>query len=72
MIDAEATQAIIDKNLDHIEAQQGEIAQALDQYERQSREILETGSTGTMRVLDMGPADAERDRRWVIYASSLC
>lgn len=66
MIEAEATQAIIDKNLDHIETQQNEIAAALDQYERQSREILETGSTGTMRVLDMGPADAERDRRYVI------
>jgi nuclear pore complex protein Nup62 len=68
-MEAEATQGLIDTNLDHVEQQQKELAAALDVYEKQAREILETGSTGTMRVLDMGPADAERDRRFVLRSS---
>jgi nuclear pore complex protein Nup62 len=65
LVEAENTQSAIDANLDHVEQQQRELAAALDLYEKQSREILETGSTGTHRVFDMGPADAERDRRFV-------
>jgi len=67
LVEAEATQTAIDSNLDHVEQQQKELAAALDAYEKQAREILETGSTGSMRVFDMGPADAERDRRRVHF-----
>lgn len=68
LYEAEATQIAIDNNLDHVEQQQRELASALETYEKQAREILETGSTGTMRVFDMGPADAERDRSYALAA----
>ncbi|KAG8783325.1 FG-nucleoporin nsp1, partial [Serendipita sp. 398] len=68
LIDAESTQVAIDANLDHVEQQQRELANALDSYEKQAREILETGSTGSVRVFDMGPADAERDKSYALAA----
>ena len=57
------TQTAIDQNLTHIENQQKELLAGLDLYEKQTREVLETGTAGPLRVQDMGPADAERDRK---------
>jgi hypothetical protein len=60
---AEREQNEIDQSLDYIEQQQKEFETTLDVYEKSSEEIL--GSGGGLRVLDTGPADAERDKKWV-------
>lgn len=64
-MEAELTQTAIDQNLTHIETQQKELVTALDHYEKLTKEVLETGTAGPLRVQDMGPADAERDRKYV-------
>jgi nuclear pore complex protein Nup62 len=48
--------------LDHVEQQQKELIAQLDKYEKETKEIFD-GPTGGLRVIDMGPADAERDRK---------
>ena len=64
ILEAEATQNAIDQNLDHVEQQQKELIAQLDKYEKETKEIFD-GPTGGLRVIDMGPADAERDRKFV-------
>lgn len=61
---AEREQNDIDQSLDHIEQQQKELGAALDAYEKSSQEIL-GGQGGSLRALDTGPADAERDKKSV-------
>ena len=59
---AERQQKDIDESLNHIEQQQGELASILDTYEKVSHEIL-GGQGGSLRSLDTGPADNERDKK---------
>ncbi|KAG6880445.1 hypothetical protein C0992_000047 [Termitomyces sp. T32_za158] len=59
---AEREQNDIDQSLDHIEQQQNELVSTLTAYEKVAQEIL--GSQGgSMRALDTGPADTERDKK---------
>lgn len=59
---AEREQNDIDQSLDHVEQQQKELASTLDAYEKVTQEIL--GSQGgSLRALDTGPADTERDKK---------
>jgi len=68
VLEAEATQNAVDQSLDHIEQQQKELVQALDVYEKEARNIFE-GQGGGLRALDVGPADAERDKNYTLAAS---
>ena len=61
---AEREQADIDQSLDHIEQQQKDLAATLDAYEKSTEEIL-GGQGGNLRALDTGPADTERDKKYV-------
>ena len=54
--------------MDHVEQQQKELIAQLDKYEKETKEIFD-GPTGGLRVIDMGPADAERDRKCVLALS---
>lgn len=65
MLVAEREQADIDQALDHIEQQQKELMAALELYEKTAEESLNTQS-GNIRALDTGPADAERDRNYML------
>ncbi|KAG6837976.1 hypothetical protein H0H93_008370 [Arthromyces matolae] len=62
---AEKEQADIDQSLDHIEAQQNELAGVLTTYEKMSQDILGS-QAGGMRALDTGPADTERDKNYML------
>jgi nuclear pore complex protein Nup62 len=58
----EREQSDIEQALDHIERQQSDLSSTLDTYERSAEEIL--GSQGgSLRALDTGPADTERDKK---------
>lgn len=59
---AEREQNDIDQSLDHIERQQQELCTTLDAYEKITQEIL-GGQGGSIRALDTGPADTERDKK---------
>lgn len=59
---AEREQNDIDQSLDHIEQQQRDLAATLDAYEKVTQEIL-GGQGGSLRALDTGPADTERDKK---------
>ncbi|KAF8222748.1 hypothetical protein L208DRAFT_1412951 [Tricholoma matsutake] len=62
---AEREQNDIDQSLDHIEQQQKELASTLTAYEKVTQEIL--GSQGgSLRALDSGPADTERDKNYML------
>ncbi|TFK76036.1 hypothetical protein BDN72DRAFT_786319 [Pluteus cervinus] len=62
---AEQEQNDIDQSLDHIERQQQELSSTLDAYEKVTQEIL--GSQGgSLRALDTGPADTERDKNYML------
>lgn len=62
MLVAEREQADIDQALDHIEQQQRELVATLEIYEKTAEESFNTQS-GSIRALDTGPADTERDRK---------
>ena len=64
VLDAESKQSAVEQALDHIELQQKELAATLDVYEKEAQNILE-GQGGGLRALDAGPADAERDKKYV-------
>jgi nuclear pore complex protein Nup62 len=64
---AERQQDNIDQSLSHIEQQQNDLSATLDAYERMSQELL-GGQSGSLRTLDTGPADTERDKKYVLYA----
>jgi nuclear pore complex protein Nup62 len=59
---AEREQNEIDQALDHIEQQQRDISSTLDVYEKSADEVL-GGQGGSLRALDSGPADTERDKK---------
>jgi hypothetical protein len=61
---AEREQNDIDQSLDHIEQQERELAATVEMYEKQMADIL-GGQGGTLRTLDTGPADTERDKKQV-------
>ena len=63
---AEREQNDVDQSLDHIEQQQKELSSALEAYEKATDEIL-GGQGGSLRALDTGPADTERDKKFVIF-----
>ncbi|KAI0321856.1 Nsp1-like C-terminal region-domain-containing protein [Amylostereum chailletii] len=64
---AEREQNDIDQTLDHVEQQQKELGATLEAYEKQMGDILGgRGGTGTLRGLDTGPADTERDKNYIL------
>jgi Nsp1-like C-terminal region len=63
---AEREQNDIDQSLDHIEQQQKDLSATLDAYEKSTEEIL-GGQGGSLRALDTGPADNERDKKCVFH-----
>ncbi|OAX43848.1 hypothetical protein K503DRAFT_765463 [Rhizopogon vinicolor AM-OR11-026] len=60
----EREQNDIDQSLDHIEQQQKDLSATLDAYERSAEELF--GESGTLRALDTGPADTERDKNYML------
>ncbi|KAF9451633.1 hypothetical protein P691DRAFT_337486 [Macrolepiota fuliginosa MF-IS2] len=62
---AERQQDNIDQSLSHIEQQQKDLATTLDVYEKMSQELL-GGQAGSLRTLDTGPADTERDKNYML------
>jgi len=62
---AEREQNDIDQSLDHIEQQQKDLSAILDVYEKSTEEIL-GGQGGSLRALDTGPADNERDKNYML------
>jgi nuclear pore complex protein Nup62 len=68
---AEREQNDIDQSLDHIEQQQKDLSATLDVYEKSTEEIL-GGQGGSLRALDTGPADNEREKKYVaLYLTGL-
>ncbi|KAI9574545.1 Nsp1-like C-terminal region-domain-containing protein [Boletus coccyginus] len=61
----EREQSDIEQALDHIEQQQKDLSSTLDAYERSVEEVL-GGQGGSIRALDTGPADTERDKNYVL------
>lgn len=59
----------IDQLLSHIEQQQRELGSTLDVYERSAKDLFQ-GQSGNLRALDVGPADAERDKKYVFITKS--
>jgi len=51
--------------LDHIEQQEKELTATVEMYEKQMADIL-GGQGGTLRTLDTGPADTERDKNYML------
>ncbi|KAI0053053.1 hypothetical protein FA95DRAFT_1058359 [Auriscalpium vulgare] len=62
---AEREQNDIDQSLDHVELQQKELAATIEVYEKQMEEVL-GGQGGSLRTLDTGPADTERDKNYML------
>jgi len=62
---AEREQNDIDQSLDHIEQQEKELTATVEMYEKQMADIL-GGQGGTLRTLDTGPADTERDKNYML------
>jgi nuclear pore complex protein Nup62 len=58
----EREQSDIEQALDHIEQQQKDLSATLDAYERSVGDVL-GGQGGSLRALDTGPADTERDKK---------
>ncbi|KAL4075972.1 Nsp1-like C-terminal region-domain-containing protein [Scleroderma citrinum] len=65
VVAVEKEQTEIDHTLDHIEQQQRDLSATLDAYERSAEEIL-GNQGGSLRALDTGPADTERDKNYVL------
>jgi nuclear pore complex protein Nup62 len=65
MLTAEREQGEIDQSLEHIEQQQRDLLATLEMYEKTTEEAL-GGPGGSLRSLDTGPADTERDKKYVI------
>jgi len=62
VLTAERQQNEISESLEHIEQQQKDLASTLDMYEKTAQDLL-GGQGGTLRSLDTGPADNERDKK---------
>ncbi|TDL29701.1 hypothetical protein BD410DRAFT_780184 [Rickenella mellea] len=67
VIIAEREQNDIEQSLAHVEQQQKELAATLDVYEKSAKDIFD-GQGGSLRALDVGPADAERDKNYTLAA----
>ena len=52
----------LDQSLDRIEQQQKELSSTLEVYEKATDEVL-GGQGGSLRAVDTGPADTERDNK---------
>ncbi|KII94620.1 hypothetical protein PLICRDRAFT_169358 [Plicaturopsis crispa FD-325 SS-3] len=65
VLTAEREQNDIDQSLDHIEQQQRDLSATLDAYEKTTDEVL-GGQGGSLRALDTGPADTERDKNYML------
>lgn len=61
---AEREQNDMEQSLRHVEEQQKELASTLEVYEKYAAELFDSQSGG-LRALDVGPADAERDKQFV-------
>lgn len=59
---AEQEQNDVEQSLSHVEQQQKELAATLDVYEKSAKDLFD-GQGGSLRALDVGPADAERDKK---------
>jgi nuclear pore complex protein Nup62 len=68
---AEREQNDIDQSLDHIEQQEKELTATVEMYEKQMSDIL-GGQSGTLRTLDTGPADTERDKKQAFLSLTCC
>jgi nuclear pore complex protein Nup62 len=68
---AEREQNEIDQALDHIEQQQRDLSATLDVYEKSAEEVL-GGQGGSLRALDTGPADTERDKKYTHLPCCVC
>lgn len=64
---AEREQSDLEQSLKHAEEQQTELASTLDVYEKYANELFDSQSGG-LRALDVGPADAERDKQYSLAA----
>ncbi|KAL5487791.1 NSP1 [Sanghuangporus weigelae] len=64
---AEREQSDIEQSLKHVEDQQKELASTLEVYEKAAGEIFDAQGGG-LRALDVGPADAERDKHYTLAA----
>jgi hypothetical protein len=60
---AEETQRNVDQSLERIQENQKELEVTLNSYEKVTNEILEGSGPGSIRVLDVAPADNERDNK---------
>ena len=75
LLAAEREQTSIDQSLDVIEQQQKDLSSTLEAYEKVTDEILGgQGGGANLRALDTGPADTERDKKYVVsfYLCILC
>ncbi|KAJ8516357.1 hypothetical protein ONZ45_g6303 [Pleurotus djamor] len=61
----EREQSEIEQSLDHIEQQQKDLSSTLDSYEKAMQDVL-GGQGGSLRALDTGPADSERDKNYML------
>lgn len=59
---AERERNDINHSLNFVEQQQKELNSTLDVYEKSAKDLFQ-GPSGQVRALDIGPADAERDRK---------
>jgi len=64
---SEREQSDLEQSLKHAEEQQTELASTLDVYEKYANELFDSQSGG-LRALDVGPADAERDKQYSLAA----
>ena len=65
---AVASQSSVEDSLKHIESQQEAMGRTLDAYDAQTKSILNSNTQG--RQLDLGPANRERDNRYVAKSPS--
>ena len=75
LLAAEREQTSIGQSLDVIEQQQKDLSSTLEAYEKVTDEILGgQGGGANLRALDTGPADTERDKKYVVsfYLCILC
>ncbi|THV08694.1 hypothetical protein K435DRAFT_847537 [Dendrothele bispora CBS 962.96] len=65
VLSVERDQNEVDQSLDQIEQQQKDLSVTLDAYEKVTQEIF-GGQGGSLRALDTGPADTERDKNYML------
>lgn len=68
LVAVEKEQSHIAQMLDVVEQQQADLSATVDAYEPMAEEILGSQS-GSLRALDTGPADTERDKKYEFFCS---